>query len=360
MLFGAALAAFLSVQPDSALERLQLFMSSSPAFELKGSASVKTVGPSGQTRVNDGSPMTVSLRWQKSTDQVFVAGGWFEMRQTEEALVVYNNKAKTYQEYKGFRFPMAPNGKDYFEQYAAYPWFLTDFSETLKALSSPDWTTSRNSSGWVMTGRWRSELSGEDVVMTLNDRGLPTKVVRTIKGDEMTVVIEHDIASLTGIPAFATPSLQAAAGYLPEGLTKFYMPTPGDVMKSHPIYGVDGSTTDLKSLMGKNGVALLFTAPDCEVSARSAADLAALKGDLERAGYSVQEVSLGAAKPGKSFSGARLFHDRDGNLERKWAISSTPYLICVDKASVVVGAWEGWWPGCKAAALKSLTEKDPD
>lgn len=347
MFIGAALAIFLTGQPDSALQQLQLFMSSSPAFEAKG------------TTVIDGRPpVSFTVRWQKNKDQIYTFNDTFELRQTDEALMLTDHRDKRYQEYRGFPYPVPPDAKVYFYETLAYPWFLTHASRSMKEMAGPKWTATKKGAGWTLNGEWSSDMATEVVAMELNERGLPTKVKRTITNDDGTVVIDHTITSFSGIPVFETPSLHPTPGYTPYGLVKFFTPSPGDQIRHHPLYGPDGSKTDMKSLMGRSGYVLLFTAPDCELSDRYAKDLAKLKGDLDGRGFPMVEISLGLTKPTKSFSGARLFHDSNLNLERRWAIPSTPYMICLDKDNVVIGAWEGWWSGCGADALKSLSETE--
>lgn len=346
MFIGAVLVSYLSVQPDSAIERLQMVMTSSPAYR----AVV-------ETSINGKGNLKGEIQWQRSQDQIYKLDT-FELRQTDEAMIFIDHSAKTYQEYRGFPFGISPDVKVFFKEGLSYPWFLTAFARALDAMKK-DWKVGAIGKNSIIKGKWLSDLSLEDVEMEISSRGEIIRVTRRLSVADGGYVIDHRFSTVQAISAFSVPDLNPQAGYVPSGFTTFLTPRTNDQIRSHPLVDPGGKVSQLDSVMGKKGATLLFTSPDCEISAKYAKDLALLKDGVEKAGFPMVEISLGAEKA-EGFSGARLFLDKSGNLERRWAIPSTPYLLAIDRENVVNGAWSGWWNGCGDDVLKQLTESVDD
>ena len=90
-------------------------------------------------------------------------------------------------------------------------------------------------------------------------------------------------------------------------------------------------------------VALVFTAPDCEISGRMEPFLSALRKRLKAFDCALVEVSLGREEPeiaGKD-KDRPVYWDKLGSIERAYGIPATPYFLVADEAGRLIRGWQG-------------------
>ncbi|MCH8980288.1 MAG: hypothetical protein IH945_13775, partial [Armatimonadetes bacterium] len=104
-----------------------------------------------------------------------------------------------------------------------------------------------------------------------------------------------------------------------------------------------GENDDVAQLASGARVALVFTAPECEISGRIEPFLATLRKRLKAFDCALVEVSLGRDEPalaGKD-KDRPVYWDKLGSIERAYGIPATPYFLVVDEEGRLVRGWQG-------------------
>lgn len=128
-------------------------------------------------------------------------------------------------------------------------------------------------------------------------------------------------------------------GWMPEVVRKAAQPVPvGEKVDRFTGFynGLAGTRVEMKSLMGSKGAVLVFVGSDCLPSSRLLGVLPDISRRLEREGLKTTRIFLG--RP--NIAGA--YWDSNGEAERFFGISQTPYLLRISKDMVVASAYSGF------------------
>ena len=153
---------------------------------------------------------------------------------------------------------------------------------------------------------------------------------------------------------------------LPLGYVPSYVPGPRTLTR---VVGVDaaafgnwlnsrtGEHDDVAQLASGARVALVFTAPECEISSRIELFLRTLRKRLKAFDCALVEVSLGREEPelaGKD-KDRPVYWDKVGSIERAYGIPATPYFLVADEGGRLVRGWQGHTAEMEDRIVETLT-----
>lgn len=154
------------------------------------------------------------------------------------------------------------------------------------------------------------------------------------------------------------------ANTLPVGYMPYAVPatrTRTVMVSERAVFGtwMDARTdakVDVKAMASGTPVVIVFTDPDCAVSAKIEPFLAAARTKFKAKGCALIEVSLGPKKPDvlKKDKDRRVFWDKDGAIERAYGTPGTPYFLLSDASGRLVRGWQGYTKEQEPAILKEL------
>jgi hypothetical protein len=154
------------------------------------------------------------------------------------------------------------------------------------------------------------------------------------------------------------------ANTLPVGYMPYAVPatrTRTVMVSERAVFGTwtDARTdakVDVKAMASGTPVVIVFTDPDCAVSAKIEPFLAAARTKFKAKGCALIEVSLGPKKPDvlKKDKDRRVFWDKDGAIERAYGTPGTPYFLLSDASGRLVRGWQGYTKEQESAILKEL------
>lgn len=144
-----------------------------------------------------------------------------------------------------------------------------------------------------------------------------------------------------------------------EGTVPLFLPRRGEGIELGSKPKLTSWWNDLRkevepsSLVGKNGMIVLFTRPDCEPT-RAGRDLwQVLSDEAKKAGLSFTEVMLSDVRALPSPPWPR-FWDIKGEIENQVAPLGTPYLLRLGRDGTALRAWYGYSQGEDAEILEAL------
>lgn len=346
MVLGAAFAIAFSGQSDAALQRMKLLLSSAMSYRTEFTVSI-----------NKEPQVLCTWQWQKQNEQIFTSSipqGKFELRQLADASVIIEHGDKSYQEYRrlsdGF---LTPDPEGNFAAALSYPYLLLLLTDP-RVPSSAFNVQVRDGQSWLTANI--GGLAGPEMVEILSDaQGKPVQINRTIPMEEGPLNIVMKFTSFVGSSQpFPAPNMNPLSGYVPASDTLYYTPTPGDKLTLHSWRDKSGKTLKMSDSVKGKGFVIFITDPTCEISRKAAPELKTLCEKLQKNGWTVAELSLGAATT--SFSGADLYLDIAQTVEKDWAIPSTPYFLSIKPDGTVFGAYDGWHSKSPDEAFRGLTE----
>jgi hypothetical protein len=117
-----------------------------------------------------------------------------------------------------------------------------------------------------------------------------------------------------------------------------------------------GTVVDVAALAKGKPVAIVFTDPDCAISASAEPYLSSLRRALKPKGCALIEVSLGSKKPdsARKDKDRQLFWDQDGAIEAVYGVPGTPYFLLVDAKGVIARGWQGYTKATEPEITKTL------
>lgn len=158
-------------------------------------------------------------------------------------------------------------------------------------------------------------------------------------------------------PAFYAPKLPV--GYMPTSIPGTRTRTR--MVSEEAVFGrwLDARTnvtTDVAALAKGKPIALVFTDPDCTISAQAEPYLVSLRQSLKLKGCPLIEVSFGTKKPNlaKKDKDRLVFWDKDGTVEAAYGVPGTPYFLLADKEGLLVRGWQGYAKSMEADITKNL------
>ncbi len=347
MVFGAAIAIVCAGQSDAVFQRMRTFLTSASSYEADYTVTI-----------NDEPPVPSAWKWQKQRDQIYsfkIPNAHYELRQHADASMIIEHGEKNYQEYRrfsdGYLFP-DPDAN--MPATLGYPYLILLLTDP-RLPSSVFTLEVRDGKNWLVGAV--GGLAGPEKVEILSDeQGRPQVIKRLIETDEGPLNITMKFNSFkSASQLFAPPSMMPMSGYVPVSETIFNTVYPGDPVVWNDWRDKSGAMRKMKDSLKGKGLVIFLTAPECEVSQRSAKDFKVLREKLQKAGWSVVELSLGGGAP-VGFSGAELFQDVGERIEREWAISSTPYFVSIQPDGKFRGAYDGWHSKSPDEAFRGLTE----
>ena len=117
-----------------------------------------------------------------------------------------------------------------------------------------------------------------------------------------------------------------------------------------------GDHDDVAQMASGVRVALVFTAPECEISGRIEPFLRTLRKRLKAFDCALVEVSLGRDEPsleGKD-KDRPVYWDRLGSIERAYGIPATPYFLVADESGRLIRGWQGHTAEMEDRMLETL------
>ncbi len=150
------------------------------------------------------------------------------------------------------------------------------------------------------------------------------------------------------------------SGRIPDGYVPFsVLPPYRPLVATDKVPAVDvvdmatGKAAKL-SVSGKTTV-VVFTAPECAPSRSMAGALTKAQSQYGKDAAFI-EVSLGSVAPqAAGHDGNRpLYWDKSGEMERKWGINYTPYVLVVNKDGVIDRGFGGFGPDQEEIFLKTI------
>ena len=117
-----------------------------------------------------------------------------------------------------------------------------------------------------------------------------------------------------------------------------------------------GDHDDVAQMASGVRVALVFTAPECEISGRIEPFLRTLRKRLKAFDCALVEVSLG--RDGPSLEGKDedrpVYWDRLGSIELAYGIPATPYFLVADQSGRLIRGWQGHTAEMEDRMLETL------
>lgn len=354
----AALASTYMISQDaSAVNRVKSFFDSQP--NLKVTMDVEYVSSKVTTK---------QTYWlvRPNLQKLIVEGptGTYEMRQNQQETIGYNHPDKTYSLQPSPPVPMPPLDDAPFFVLLGYPAMVSEGGLAAGGISNWKEIAPR-------PGAWKTVESVTQTVMG------PSIIRADVAADGRILAFGGMMAfgdSLSELQ-FKNIQYETIAGIdrktfqadLPEGYVPSYIPRrhftfgAGDMV---PVDGwldaANGKSVEPMSLAGKSGLAILFTAPDCEISQKSRDGYAEVERALKAAGANMIEVSVGGQKP-TARTRWRTIWDKDGRIADRLMIEATPHIVFVDADGVCSGYYPGYSDATKAELLRHVKETfDPE
>ncbi len=348
---AAIVVASLNSQDDDAITRVERFFKSQP--NLKATMDIELPQ---NTKVKQTYWL---IRPNLQRIIVEVGGGQYEMRQGPEGVIGYNNLDRTYSIQPPAPIPVNVLQDAPFAAIISFP--IPIAAGTLKTPGAHNWEEVP-----TRAGAWK----------TLKSESTSNLGVTAIFAD---VASDGRILNFGGTIVFGTSIIEVhwkniqyetIAGIdrrvfeqeLPEGYTPAYIPRrqyglgAGDPMpQSQWRDAATGKPVDPMSLAGKNGLGVLFSAPDCEISRKNRAAFADVEKALKAVGANLIEVSIGSEKPAESPKWRQIW-DKEGAIADLLMIDATPHLVLFDKDGVCAGYFPGYTEASKPTLMQQIKD----
>ncbi|MCH8977850.1 MAG: hypothetical protein IH945_01230 [Armatimonadetes bacterium] len=311
---------------------------------------------SGKLELSAPNMQLFSMKWQKQE---------FEFRHSRLGGLAIRHDWKQYDETQAFPFNLRPPPSMAGLADIGYPFILL----------APDLQTFAGDSEW--------ESQGKETVRGASCHKLHS-AIQSQMGAQNTVWIDQEGRIRRWRRQFATAagplditfnftryesSAPTRVSHYGPALPLGYVPTevPGPRTRTRMV-GLDpaafgnwlnsrtGEQDDVAQFASGLRVALVFTAPECEISGRIEPFLRTLRKRLKAYECALVEVSLGGEEPelaGKD-KDRPVYWDRLGSIEGAYGIPVTPYFLVVDEGGRLVRGWQGHTPEMEDRIVEML------
>lgn len=349
MIFPAL--ALIGCQQAPAAKRLHTFFDSQKQFEVSADILDPKGNPYGKLTVVLQAPDYQKYTYSSPKDR-------YEWIQDLGGTLFIDHSSKKYLEVPYFGELHSPGKYGEPEMASCYPIpFLN--SKFLDAI--PKWTETPLKDGVVQISfKDPNPLAKFEVEFEVAPDGKPKKLHFLRQGEES--------VDIRWVFTDWKPSKQPASYFsrdLPLGYVPFYhFMTDGTIARYEPFRGTSvfdarkQASATIKSLMGKGGIAFVFTQADCDISNRSDKSFDLIAAELAKQNVTFAEIILGSDKPDLTKKSAKrlILWDKDGSIERDNLIKDTPHFIILKPDATVVGGYQGCKSGDEVKIAKLLLE----
>ncbi len=298
--------------------------------------------------------------WSLPNGQQFditTKSGHYSMSQRRDGTYFVDHTAKVYWEYRAFP-KLAPPSEDIEVLGPAYPQIIVSIAQGTEA----KWQVTK---GQTFNGAAADRLTANfpiqdaqvPVTLYVGQTGAIIGLTATaeIQGGVSTLKLtlaNHDIAK----QHLADTDFVLPVGCMPGRIPNMQRPLRSGYKAPLASWteAKSGKTRNLAREFKGKKFAVLFTAPDCKVSAAAEPVWRQAAAVIKSAGGTLVEVSLGPTKPdlGQKDPARTTFTDLQGKIEADWQPPVTPYLFFVREDGLVTRAWAGYGKDQKETFLK--------
>lgn len=323
------------------LERFEAYMAE--AAHLSVGFTAKSAGrgepAQGKYQLERGVRQLWSLKWE---------GQEWRWLQSPEGGFWTDVSVKKYQEFPPIPKLIPPGKWAPAHTIFTYPGFLT--LGTLRG-ESDNWRVEKEEAPSILVATNQTEIGPEELTATVDAAGRLTSFRRkTTIGD---VTLEFTGYDREPFPAKVT-EIALPLGFVPTAITAAadFLATGDKVEFGKVADGSSGNPSDIPK--GSKGTLIVFTAPECSVTARMTPFMGRLSQEMKKDGLEAVELSLGSGQPNMQGRTWPVRWDKDGRLEKAWGLGATPHFWVVSPQGVILSAWSGFREGEEKEILAAL------